>query len=436
MKANPMSSNKMGVARLAGLMLTVIILIGYYSIPPRRVVLFPQSHLFQPGMTGLYGFVHPTTGPSAEWISEKKYEWICHYLPENIYGCGFEIRWDPKFVNGIDLSAYEGIDITLNYEGDGSRLRFYVRNYNVEYSFPNDATSSKYMSMSLRAKELSQGALHIKLSELSVADWWLKERHIRRKWSAPELTNIVSMGVEVVEKGEHRVRVNKIELVGNWIEEKTLLLCIVALWMCIFILDGLLNFYYTYKRLEDDKKVAAGLKNSQSNLEEERENLRLQSAKDPLTGVCNRAGITSYINSLFEGEGTDSFGILLLSIDRFKHINDTCGHDVGDRVLKDFTCMISNNLREADSFARWGGDEFILISPGKTKEGLIQIAEKLRKLVANNKFGSHLNLTISMSIGATLAAQEDGFDVVFKRTEKSLLRAKDGGRNRVEFDGG
>lgn len=125
---------------------------------------------------------------------------------------------------------------------------------------------------------------------------------------------------------------------------------------------------------------------------------------------------------------------MLMDLDHFKQINDTYGHDMGDKVLKAFAAAMAANLRAEDIFARWGGEEFIVICQNKSAHALFNFAEKLREITANYTFGADFELKIHVSIGITMAYKGDAFDEVFKRADKALYKAKQGGRNRVEFE--
>jgi diguanylate cyclase (GGDEF)-like protein len=157
------------------------------------------------------------------------------------------------------------------------------------------------------------------------------------------------------------------------------------------------------------------------------------SATDPLTGISNRAGITRITNELFAGhEVREGVGLLVLDIDHFKNINDVRGHDSGDRILKEFTDLVSRGIRADDKFARWGGEEFLLLSSNIHRDGLVALAEKLRRLVEDHVFEqTHAPLRLTVSIGVAYAEPGDDFDGLFKRADTALYEAKASGRNRV-----
>lgn len=125
-----------------------------------------------------------------------------------------------------------------------------------------------------------------------------------------------------------------------------------------------------------------------------------------------------------------SMALLLLDIDHFKTINDTHGHQTGDRVLVDMVARIASLLRRPDQFARFGGEEFVLLLPETSQEEAITVAERILAQVAEPRDGLP---PITVSIGvATNRPDEDQIDTLLARADRALYQAKAEGRNRVE----
>ncbi|MFH2091148.1 MAG: diguanylate cyclase [Pseudomonadota bacterium] len=172
------------------------------------------------------------------------------------------------------------------------------------------------------------------------------------------------------------------------------------------------------------------------NLIKELEILRSETYTDILTQVGNRRFIEFDLNQRFEDLETHDieFGILLFDIDKFKHINDTFGHDIGDAVLKMVSKTIFNIIRSLDSICRWGGDEFIVILPNVDKEMLSIIAEKIRLFVEKTWLQtSGTILRTTLSIGATMAKKTDTIDSLIKRADNGMYQSKQKGRNTVSI---
>jgi diguanylate cyclase (GGDEF)-like protein/hemerythrin-like metal-binding protein len=155
---------------------------------------------------------------------------------------------------------------------------------------------------------------------------------------------------------------------------------------------------------------------------------------DRLTGAWNRRRFEEAAHaemSLAHRRGTP-VSMLMIDIDRFKRVNDSMGHEAGDAVLVGVANSIRDQLRGSDPLARWGGEEFLVLSPINRLEGGQVLAEKLRKAVAAMQFPGLGSVTISVGVaehvtGETLAQW-------IGRADRAVYAAKKAGRNRVALD--
>jgi diguanylate cyclase (GGDEF)-like protein/PAS domain S-box-containing protein len=152
---------------------------------------------------------------------------------------------------------------------------------------------------------------------------------------------------------------------------------------------------------------------------------------DLLTGIHNRYQLQKlYLIELERAQRYSlPFSMILIDIDNFKNINDTYGHDAGDKVLQHLAHVIQKNLRNIDIFARWGGEEFLVLSPNADLNAAKTIAEKLCTVVAKFSFPDVRPVTISL--GISTFQDDDSFDSMFKRADSGLYDAKEHGKNRV-----
>ncbi|ADN08411.1 sensor domain-containing diguanylate cyclase [Sulfurimonas autotrophica] len=164
--------------------------------------------------------------------------------------------------------------------------------------------------------------------------------------------------------------------------------------------------------------------------EEYRLELEYQSIIDPLTGIYNRRYFERKISEeITRCERYEMvFSLIMLDIDFFKRINDTYGHDVGDKVLQSHSALILENLRESDILCRVGGEEFMIILPQTTQEQAYYKAEDLRKKVQNEQ---DMHLQITMSFGVAQFHKADTYETLYKRVDTALYKAKESGRNKV-----
>ncbi len=124
-----------------------------------------------------------------------------------------------------------------------------------------------------------------------------------------------------------------------------------------------------------------------------------------------------------------SMALLMLDIDHFKVINDTHGHQMGDRVLVDFVGRIRPLLRRPDQLGRYGGEEFLLLLPETTQEEAVAVAERIRAAVAG-RHGELPDITVSIGVAAN-RADEARIDLLLGRADRALYKAKAEGRNRI-----
>ena len=157
---------------------------------------------------------------------------------------------------------------------------------------------------------------------------------------------------------------------------------------------------------------------------------------DPLTGCLNRRAIETRLNREWrQAKRRDSMlAVLMVDLDRFKEINDTHGHLVGDAVLQTLGEIMRTTARETDAVARVGGDEFVVLLPDTAWQGAMTFAERLRRNVHEHRFeGENAAVSITISVGVALARGTDPIsaDDLLEAADRSLYKAKTGGRNRI-----
>ena len=162
------------------------------------------------------------------------------------------------------------------------------------------------------------------------------------------------------------------------------------------------------------------------------ERLKQLATTDTLTGICNRRRFDEVLASEIDRAARFSspLSLILFDIDHFKRVNDTFGHQTGDRVLAQLAVTVDNTIRTIDLFARWGGEEFVVLLPGSDLNAGRLLAEKLRILLEKQSFSDVERVTCSFGV-AEYAAGDDR-DALMKKVDRCLYHAKACGRNRVE----
>jgi diguanylate cyclase (GGDEF)-like protein/PAS domain S-box-containing protein len=201
---------------------------------------------------------------------------------------------------------------------------------------------------------------------------------------------------------------------GRWIERD---------FIPIRLHENLIGFLYIYRDISQRKRHA-------------RELWQLATS-DPLTGIPNRRAFFESIEherarlTRYPGEAA----VLMIDIDHFKQINDTHGHAAGDAVLCHIVRQARKLLRESDTLARLGGEEFAILLPQSNREGALGLAERVRKILEETPLiYNDMPIHVTASVGVTIMSHTDpNTDKTLSRADHALYEAKNNGRNRVEI---
>lgn len=190
---------------------------------------------------------------------------------------------------------------------------------------------------------------------------------------------------------------------------------------------------HAYDSYVEEKVLEAteSLLDTQKELMEDNTLLARLASTDSLTGLFNRSHINSELkkeHSRFQRH-SQPFGIILIDIDHFKQVNDTYGHDVGDKVLVLLSSLLENAVRNHDYAARWGGEEFLIACTALNDNDIFPIAETIRQRVFNTDFGLASDLTISL--GCAMIQSNETINELIKRADIALYAAKNNGRNQT-----
>jgi len=176
----------------------------------------------------------------------------------------------------------------------------------------------------------------------------------------------------------------------------------------------------------------------QAELVAAREALREQATHDPLTCLWNRSSIMDILTremAKAEREAS-SVGVIMADLDHFKEINDTFGHLAGDAVLREAAKRMQASMRSYDAVGRYGGEEFLIVLPGSTNSTAVHLAERLRSALSREPVRlaeSSVAFTISLGVSKSIPGERMSPELVIRAADEALYRAKDLGRNRVEW---
>jgi diguanylate cyclase (GGDEF)-like protein/PAS domain S-box-containing protein len=181
---------------------------------------------------------------------------------------------------------------------------------------------------------------------------------------------------------------------------------------------------------QDEKNIFLAVVSDVSKSIDELNKLTVLAYYDKLTGIYNRRKFDELLN--LEYKISKRYGralsALFFDIDHFKKINDTYGHDNGDMVLSSLSALISQQIRETDIFARWGGEEFIILLPETNKENAVLIAQEIMGSLSSYSFPEVGKVTIS--IGVSTLKGNERLNTFIKRLDEALYSSKKNGRDK------
>ena len=164
--------------------------------------------------------------------------------------------------------------------------------------------------------------------------------------------------------------------------------------------------------------------------------LKEQASRDPLTGILNRRLFLESCSAQMQKSvrtGEDSF-IVIFDLDHFKAVNDNYGHQGGDMVLREIAQRVQHTVRAYDLFARYGGEEFILFLSDISRENVVNLAERIRKVICDDPVNfNDTPISVTSSFGISFAAPRNNIEKATYYADVALYRAKTAGRNRVVF---
>lgn len=203
--------------------------------------------------------------------------------------------------------------------------------------------------------------------------------------------------------------------------------------------DWILSGYLVSQVLWPGIMAAYGLLAITGYLEETQQQLRAEAVMDPLTGQLNRRGLNETVTGCLSylQRNQQPAALLMIDLDHFKRVNDLFGHDGGDLVLVRTAQAIKSMLRQSDVLARFGGEEFLVFLPAANKEMAMSTAQRLLDGVRQLEWPASMpeDYQLTISIGGCVFGPDYDFGRQLRLADQALYRAKQNGRDRIEFAG-
>lgn len=337
----------------------------------------------------------------------------CHLeVAEGFNLCGLAINVSDQLKKGVNVERYDELELELLYSAPFAdpKIKVSFRNFHSNYSSLEDPISLKFNTIIFSSEKYS-GVLSVPLDVFKVENWWIEEYGIDFKDSQVDLSNIfyvefLSHGMPAA--GDYEITLKRVILRGEMITENNLLKLIFAGWLLV----GAILLIRQHNKLNEISK------------------------RDMLTGLYNRRGIQEKLNHISPDHSVYMFYI---DINDFKNINDTYGHDVGDKLLICFSRMLERKVEKYQSnsyLSRFSGDEFVIIFDDLNREDMLALAYaitlKFQEPVAIDSF----SIPVSISLGVAKAQHADNnFDTLLAHSGAAMYHVKN---NRLlsfqEFD--
>lgn len=183
-------------------------------------------------------------------------------------------------------------------------------------------------------------------------------------------------------------------------------------------------------KIAHSEQIVVSLSNI-TEIENERRVFEKAASTDVLTGIANRLKFNTILEQqiALSKRYKSPFSTIIFDVDNFKKVNDTYGHKIGDEVLISLSKEVMKNIRESDTFARWGGEEFVLILPQTGEKEAYLLAEKIRKKIAALTFSLPFQITCSFGVGEY--KEQENSDIFMQEVDWLLYKAKHSGKDRV-----
>jgi diguanylate cyclase (GGDEF)-like protein len=194
------------------------------------------------------------------------------------------------------------------------------------------------------------------------------------------------------------------------------------------------GIFFIYPLIRRQVKEEDKLRAMTVSLSARSETMEHAALTDSLTGMQNRRYFDDALKEyLDEFRRIDKpVGLMIFDLDHFKQVNDTHGHDVGDKVLQAVAHCLKDMTRYHDVVARLGGEEFAVVTPNMDADLLARFAERIRKAVANvSVLSGNVRLRITTSVGLAVWDRKETAEEFYRRADRQLYEAKRSGRNRV-----
>ncbi|USH04114.1 GGDEF domain-containing protein [Grimontia kaedaensis] len=347
--------------------------------------------------------------------------------------CEVAISLSPSVTHGIDLANYHSMIIEAAYKAPApdQRLRVYLRNFNDAYSITEDPVSMKFNGIEYNPTE-EMSEIVLPLNSFQVLSWWISDLDIPLEHAGPDMSNISLIEIATGSAptvGKHELTIKNIRFEGVMVTEAGLFRSLTFIWLATATVLLAVKYLQSRRVYDLERRRANRLKAINTALKQQSETLSIMATTDALTGLRNRMDIYPELEKALASTDGKNCTALCLDIDHFKKINDTYGHDMGDRLLICTAEVLRESVSTSDVIIRWGGEEFVIFCPNRNLAQASFLAEKIRAAFETTDWPHDAELSCSVGVSSM---REGSIAAMIADADDALYRAKQNGRNRVE----
>jgi diguanylate cyclase (GGDEF)-like protein len=415
--------------------LTLLIVLWHYWGMNRLVEVYPSNA--EVSVSG--DFLNGGRSKSSLNVSDDGAHLFCETKPSSTFAyCSLDIAIGDGINKGIDVSQFDYLNLWLEHStSEQDTVIVYLTNReevsnNLDPSSRNSSNKSNQQTI---LPTEGNGFYSLSLSQFTVPSWWILLHKATGNSAKSNLENVVGLRVVTGDSLELRnvdIKLQRATLSGKWISANALYLGLAIIWTIAITLHASFRVYQLASQLKLKRSQNASLEELNHFLSIQKDEFEVLAKTDPLTGVFNRAGTRDLFENI-QNHGGRVYSLIMFDIDHFKMINDTHGHQLGDEVLKGLSKLVTSLIRETDHFARWGGEEFVVVCTDTKIEEAVVIANHLRDNIAAATFGNGVSVTCSFGLAEYKQKGKNTIKKMFNTADAALYKAKEGGRNRVEY---
>lgn len=413
------------------ILLTVLSVLGYHHLMNKELVIAPGMNFEARAITD-----SANGGQSFAELKTTDSTWEVHYRlhPGAPYPYTTLTLLPPQNQGLLDLSTYDSI-IVKAYLTDNSnpkgRIRIQLRNINPAYTVPGQLVTLKYNELQYSPITTPSPARFI-WGDFRIPSWWLDMVPVPYELARTEVNCITRVDITTPESaGEGILVVQSISFRGKHIPSTLFYQSLLGAWLAFALIVLVVRAWHFSDTLKEKDRREKELIAVKEALEIRTNKLEDMAQTDPLTGLLNRFGLHSHLKNALDQVGRSpqsGLSVIIADIDFFKKVNDTQGHAQGDIVLKQVAQVFQRHTRNNDSVVRWGGEEFLILSPMAKMDIAARVAEKLRFLIEKEVPG------VTCSFGVSEWKQGRSITEVIQKADTALYRSKRNGRNQVQCE--